>query len=155
MKYAPLWVAGAIVMACIVGGIVHDYRETIGPWWAIHKDRVMVGGLQIGLGVGIGSLIFLWAAMIVKKVRLKCLFGHNRKYVAAFENLKSYFDSDKRQQNYHCQHTKYGQHRFSARWVCGRCPAMGEHCVQGNGVWTVMNGVLVPDEKAWANDDRA
>lgn len=42
-------------------------------------------------------------------------------------------------------------HRWSIRWFCDACQAMGEHCWDRNGEWYLEGGKIVPDEKKWAN----
>jgi hypothetical protein len=89
-------------------------------------------------------------------VRILCwLLGHKRKYVG----VEDRFDKSEIYPKY-CPH----EHQFIrhchfcwnvmqiARWVCERCPKMGELPIRkGEGVYTVHFGKLVPDEKKWAN----
>lgn len=74
-------------------------------------------------------------------------FGHRKRYLSV-----------SRDHAFQCTaftHAYHGWQEYAqvARWVCDRCGAMGEKCMgrEKYGTWTIVNGLLVPDEKKWAN----
>lgn len=85
-----------------------------------------------------------------------CSFGRHKKHYVALRDIV------------HCGHSigwganctsqsclyRHQHHIQDARWVCvaSGCKAMGEHCVDQKGIWSVHQGELVRDEKrisAW------
>lgn len=82
-------------------------------------------------------------------------FKHRRKYVGVQD-----FRVDDLDISLKCMHGFYGLDYCDtcratvqfARWTCDRCGKMGEdRIMKGQGIFTVSFGMLVPDEKRWAN----
>ena len=74
--------------------------------------------------------------------RFFCLFGHGRKYLVI------------RPRNHEsCSH---GYETLPCcgnqvyRWVCGRCPAMGQEFTKG-GWYKIVDGKLLPDAQGWSD----
>lgn len=84
------------------------------------------------------------------------LFRHQRRYVG----VQDFSYADWGGSNIPCIHGWYSLNGCTpcrltvqlARWACDRCGKMGEDRIKkGEGIYTVSFGMLVPDDKRWAN----
>jgi len=80
-------------------------------------------------------------------MNFKCLFGHDKKYVAIrFGTWPWPGDCRRPFHRYHREDNVY-----IARWACQRCPKLGETCLGDKQDWMVEHGKIVADVKKWAN----
>ena len=101
------------------------------------------GALLLPLLLLDGLFAIAVVAGVVKAIRAAwpCAFRHDKAWVAIR------FTGS-------CPCIYHNGRAFVARWVCRRCPQMGEKCLGRNGGgmdWKIEHEQLVPDQKRWAN----
>jgi hypothetical protein len=109
----------------------------------------MVKSIQM-LTVYLGVFSFVVLACIVRHfLKNTCTIRHRQKRYVAMD----YRGRNNAQGVYVQSCNCWGVpdcHRFSMRWFCDICGAMGEHCWDKTGEWKLEMGKIVPDEKRWA-----
>lgn len=100
----------------------------------------MAPWIMLAAAVFVVSLI-VWAVRDAAR-NDPCFWSHDKRFVSIRDLAR-------------CGHTvdwtQSGSHLQDARWLCTRCPSMGEDCIDKQGVWMIHQGALVPDEKRWAS----
>lgn len=110
----------------------------------------MIRALELFEDLALQFFVFALIVLVVNLIALwvrhgirtnPCFFSHAHRYIAIVDI------------NF-CMHavpwSHNGSHLQLVRWVCERCPSMGESCVSYEGVVKIEHGKLVPDEKRWA-----
>jgi len=102
--------------------------------------------VNLGIALGVAGLVFavgLVVTIIRESARTNpCFWGHEKKYVSMRDLISC---------GHYVHWTRSQSHLQDARWVCEKCPVMGEECIDLPGVWMVEHGKLVRDEKRWAS----
>lgn len=108
------------------------------------KTSLIELSLIATLGLIVGSVAIALVVRVVKsKVFCWFLLGHDKDHVNLIvRNLDAACPH-----GYHTANCCKLRLQY-ARWVCRRCPTMGEYLVP-KGVWKIQDGRLVPDRETF------
>lgn len=109
--------------------------------------------VALGSSAAILTLFLLIRHWVQNPDDRPCLFfGHSRRWLALkTRDLKQDWNcNDHWHNNISSSHLAYVR-VYIGRWVCRRCPTLGETCLGGGQDWKIEHEELVPDTKKWAN----